>query len=89
MIHLLKTGQIDDIVVVHTGFSREEVHTVFEYSRIYGVAYRYATNLFEAEKSNTELTFLGKHPFMEIQSIGMRPWERIVKRLFDIVGSIV
>lgn len=60
---------------------------IFEYSRIYGVRYRYVANSFEASKMNTELSFFGRIPTIEIRSIGLTPWGRVSKRFFDMIVS--
>ena len=85
---LIRQGEIDEILSVHTDFSPEEMLEIYEYARIYGVRYRYVTNFFEASRMNTELSFVRKLPCVEIMSIGLRPWGRVLKRIVDIVGSI-
>lgn len=79
---------IDEILVVQSDFSREEIQQIFEYARIYGIRYRYVANSFETTKINTEISFLGKLPVIEIKNIGLTPWGRIWKRTFDIIFSI-
>jgi exopolysaccharide biosynthesis polyprenyl glycosylphosphotransferase len=73
---------------VQSDFNREETQEIFEYARIYGVRYRYIANTFETTKINTEISFLGKLPVIEIKNIGLTPWGRVWKRIFDIVISI-
>lgn len=73
---------------MQSDFSREEIQEIFEYARIYGVRYRYVANSFETTKINTEISFLGKIPVIEIRNIGLTPWGRVWKRIFDIVFSL-
>ena len=51
--------------------------------------YRYIANSFETTKINTEISFLGKIPIIEIQNMGLGPWGRIWKRAFDMLFSLV
>lgn len=89
LIKLIRTQKVDEILLVHTDFTPEELQEIFEYARIYGVRYRYIANSFETSKLNTEITFLGKIPVIEIHSIGLGPWGRVLKRVFDIVFSLI
>ena len=86
---LVRQGEVDEILSVHTDFSPEELQEIFEYARIYGVRYRYITNFFEATRMNTELSFVRGLPCIEIKSIGLQPWGRVLKRTVDIIGSIL
>ncbi|MDP2103946.1 MAG: exopolysaccharide biosynthesis polyprenyl glycosylphosphotransferase, partial [Candidatus Gracilibacteria bacterium] len=88
IIKFIRSQKIDEILLVHTDFTPEELQEIFEYARIYGVRYRYIANSFETSKLNTEITFLGKIPVIEIHSIGLTPWGRVSKRIFDIIFSL-
>ena len=70
----MQSHTIDEILIVQNDFTREETQEIFEYARIYGVRYRYVANFFETDKINTEISFLGKIPVIEIQNIGLTPW---------------
>lgn len=87
IISLLQEHILDEILIVQNDFSREETQEIFEYARIYGVRYRYIANTFETTKINTEISFLGKIPVIEIKNIGLTPWGRVAKRIFDIIIS--
>lgn len=87
VISAIQSHEIDEILVVQSDFTREEIQEIFEYARIYGVRYRYIANSFETTKINTEISFLGKIPVIEIRNIGLTPWGRVWKRVFDLVCS--
>ncbi len=38
---------------------------------------------------NSEISFLGKIPVIEIKNIGLTPWGRVWKRAFDIIFSLL
>lgn len=88
LITMIQSRKIDEILVIQTDFSSDDLEEIFEHARIYGVRYRYITNYFDASKTNTELTFLHKMPFIEIKNIGLTPWGRVIKRAVDIVSSL-
>lgn len=89
IITAIRSGDLDEILLVQSDFSKEEIQEIFEFARIYGVRYRYIANFFETTKINTEISFLGKIPVIEIRNIGLTPWGRVYKRLFDIVFSLI
>jgi FlaA1/EpsC-like NDP-sugar epimerase len=74
LIRDIRARKIDEILFINSDYSPEDIEEIFEYARIYGVRYRYITNYFDVSKTNTELTFLHKIPFMEIRNIGLTPW---------------
>jgi hypothetical protein len=74
LINGIRARKIDEILFVNSEYTQEEIEEIFEYARIYGIRYRYITNYFDVSKTNTELTFLHKIPFMEIKNIGLTPW---------------
>lgn len=85
----MRDHAIDEILIVQNDFTREETQEMFEYAQIYGIRYRYIANSFETMKVNTEISFLGKIPVIEIRNIGLTPWGRVWKRVFDIVFSFI
>jgi hypothetical protein len=87
LIDDIRARKIDEILFINSDYSQEDIEEIFEFARIYGVRYRYITNYFDVSKTNTELTFLHKIPFMEIKNIGLTPWGRVIKRIVDIFAS--
>lgn len=87
IISAMQKYAIDEILIIQSDFSREKTQEIFEYARIYGVRYRYIANTFETTKINTEISFLGKIPVIEIKNIGLTPWGRVAKRILDIIIS--
>lgn len=61
---------------------------IFEYCQINGISYRYVANLYETSKNNAHIDFIGRIPLIEIRSIGLTPWGRVVKRAFDVIVGI-
>ncbi len=84
----LQKYKINEIFFVNSNFRQDQLIQIFEYSRIYWVNYKYVASVFDISKSNTETSFLDKFPIVEIKSIWLNPWGRVIKRLFDILASI-
>lgn len=69
IIGAMRTHAIDEILIVQNDFTREETQEIFEYARIYGIRYCYVANSFDTTKINTEISFFGKIPVIEIKNI--------------------
>lgn len=84
-----KSKWVEEILFISSGFNNESIEEIFEYSRIYWITYKYIANTFDFTKNNTETTFLSKIPVVEICSIWLGPWWRVIKRLVDIFASLI
>ena len=76
---------IEEIIVLSHDLPYEIKKSLFEYCQIYGIRYRYVGNLYETTKQNAHIDFVGRIPFIEIRTIGITSWGRVIKRLFDLV----
>ena len=86
---ILKHHSCDEILYIDSDYSKKELYTIWELSRIYGVRYRYITNSFDVTKTNTTLSLIHQTPVIEIQNTPLEYWGRIIKRVFDIFWSII
>ncbi len=84
----LQKYKINEIFFINSNFRQDQLVQIFEYSRIYWINYKYIASVFDISKSNTETSFLDKFPIVEIKSIWLNPWGRVIKRIFDILASI-
>ncbi len=84
---ILSKRHIEEIFYISSSFLPEEIEEIFEYSRIYWISYKYIANSFDFTKNNIETSFINKIPVVEIRSIWLSAWWRILKRIFDIVSS--
>jgi len=81
---------IEEIIVLSHDLPYEIKKSLFEYCQICGIRYRYVGNLYETTKQNAHIDFVGRIPFIEIRTIGITSWGRVIKRLFDlIVGTLL
>jgi len=80
---------IDEILFIDSDFNNDEIFKIWELCKIYGIRYRYITNLFDITKLNTELTLINNIPVIDIKNISLDNWWRVIKRLIDIIWSIV
>lgn len=78
----------DELLYLGSDFSKKELYNIWQFSRIAGTRYRYAPNTFDITKTNTTLSLIYKNPVLEIIHTPLENWNRVFKRIFDIVFSI-
>ncbi len=89
ILEILEKDNIDEILYIDSDFNNDELYSIWDFSRIYGVRYRYITNGFDVTKTNTTVSLLNKIPVIEIKNTSLWAWWRVIKRIIDIVFSIV
>lgn len=80
---------IDEVIICSHDLPYELRKVLFEYCQINGITYRYIGNLYETSKNNAHIDFIGRVPLVEIRTIGITPWGRVVKRTFDLFVGII
>jgi exopolysaccharide biosynthesis polyprenyl glycosylphosphotransferase len=80
---------VDEVVILSHDLPYEMRKILFEYCQINGVTYRYVGNLYETSKNNAHIDFIGRIPLVEIRTIGITAWGRVVKRVFDLALGII
>jgi len=86
---LIEKRKIDEIIYIDSNLSEKEKFEIWELTRIFWVRYRYLANSFDITKSNTELSLINEIPVLEIKSTPLQWWNIILKRIFDIITSLM
>lgn len=85
--NLMKNRLIDEVILLDSNFTKKELYEIWDYSRIYGIRYRYVTNNFDVTKTNTEVSLLHEIPLIEIKNTPLDAWWKVWKRFFDTLVS--
>ena len=88
-VESLKENKADEILFIDSDFNKKELFDLWDYSRIFGIRYRYITNSFDITNSNTTLSLINNIPVIELKSTPLWLWWRVIKRLFDIIVSSI
>jgi hypothetical protein len=70
----MKNRLIDEVILLDSNFTKKELYEIWDYSRIYGIRYRYVTNNFDVTKTNTEVSLLHEIPLIEIKNTPLDAW---------------
>ena len=88
-IKSLQKYSTDEILYIDSDFTKKDLYDLWDYSRIFGIRYRYITNSFDITNSNTTLSLINNIPVIELKNTALWLWWRVMKRFFDVSISIV
>jgi exopolysaccharide biosynthesis polyprenyl glycosylphosphotransferase len=86
---VIEKNDIDEVIILAHDLPYELRKVLFEYCQINGITYRYIGNPYETSKNNAHIDFIGRLPLIEIRTIGITAWGRVVKRTFDLVLGLI
>lgn len=86
---LLESKKCDEILFIDSDFKKKDLFQIWEYSRIFGIRYRYITNSFDITKTNTSLSLIHNIPVIELENTPLDKWSKVGKRIFDIFAWVL
>jgi exopolysaccharide biosynthesis polyprenyl glycosylphosphotransferase len=84
-----RARDVSQIIQVDPNISQEEILKLVDFCNEHQIIFKYVANLFGARSSNIRIESLAGVPVVEIRRTALDGWGRIVKRLFDIVVSLI
>ena len=80
---------VDEIIQADTHLSREENLALLDFADLHHLTFKYAADFFEAKSARVDLGTLAGVPIVEVKRTALDGWGKILKRVFDIVFSIL
>ncbi|PIR05457.1 hypothetical protein COV56_02445 [Candidatus Kuenenbacteria bacterium CG11_big_fil_rev_8_21_14_0_20_37_9] len=80
---------LDEIIQTDSNLSREEVIKLIDLANEYHLDFKYAADLLGAHRTNIDVKTIIGIPIIEIKKTPLDGWGRVIKRIFDIFGSIL
>lgn len=87
LTEFLKTKEVDEIIQSDPNLTKSEVLRLFDFADENHITFKYAADLLGAKVLKTEVQEIAGIPVVEIKRTPLDGWGRIVKRIFDIIGS--
>ncbi len=81
--------RIDEIVQTDPSLTREEATSLMALATDLGMGYRFVPDLFGVYAASSTLSTVDGVPVMEVRLTSLDGWATVLKRLVDIVGSVV
>ncbi|MEA2088666.1 MAG: sugar transferase [Patescibacteria group bacterium] len=84
--NFIKDNKVDEILQC-ANISEEESLQLVNFCNEQNIVYKYVPNLFEAQAVNVDVQDIAGVPIIELKRTPLDGWGKILKRIFDIVGS--
>lgn len=88
ILQYIEKGKVDDLIQTDPNMSKKDSEKLFEFCNEHHLTFKYAAALFDTQSSNIEIQPIAGIPIVEVKKTPLDGWGRIVKRLFDIIGSL-
>jgi exopolysaccharide biosynthesis polyprenyl glycosylphosphotransferase len=89
LLKIKESSNIDEIIQADPNLSKEINQQIIEFCQEYHFVFKYTADLFNAQTSNIEINTLAGIPIIEIKKTHLDGWWKIIKRIFDIIGSSI
>ena len=78
---------IDEIILCEPTITDDEQEKLIDYCAINNIIYRYIPTTLQSSK--IEISFLDGEPLIEVKNTPLEGWGRILKRIFDMIVSVI
>jgi len=85
----LKTKEIDEVIQGDPNLTKAEVLRLYDFADEYHLTFKYAADLLGAKVLKTEVAEVAGIPIVEVKKTPLDGWGRIVKRIADVIGSLI
>jgi len=80
---------IDEVILASPHYERREVLEILDFCEEQRIGFKFVPNLFQAHTTNVELNTFDGIPLIEIKRTPLDGWGKILKRTFDVFGSLL
>ncbi len=89
LAEFLKTKDIDEIIQSDPNLSKPEILRLYDFADEHHLTFKYAADLLGAKVLKTEVAEVAGIPIVEVKKTPLDGWGRIIKRIFDIIFSVL
>jgi len=80
---------VDEVLFAHPRGREDEALRVIEYCNMHHIVFKYSADLFQSYAANATVSALAGMPVIELRRTPLEGWGKVVKRVTDIVVSVV
>ncbi len=84
-----RAKEIDEIVAASDQLSVDDVSKLLHCAWTHNVEFRYSADLVQASMGNPRIATIAGIPIVSLEKTPLEGWGRIVKRITDIIGSVI
>lgn len=89
LIEFLKVKEVDEIIQSDPNLTKAERLRLFDFADEHHLVFKYAADLLGTKVLKTEVNEIAGIPIVEVKKTPLDGWGRIIKRICDVLGSIL
>lgn len=89
ILNLAKQKKIDEILLTDPKADQQETLALIDFCDENHLTFKYSADLFSTYMSNMSVAAMAGIPVVEMQKTRLQIWGRVIKRILDIIGSII
>lgn len=86
---IIRTKNVEELIQTKSDMSKTYSEKMLELCRANHVLYHFVPDLVQVQRTNIDISSPGGIPLISLKPTALDGWGKVVKRLFDIFGSIV
>jgi exopolysaccharide biosynthesis polyprenyl glycosylphosphotransferase len=86
---IVQIKQLDEVIAADPNLTRAQAAQLIEFCKTHHLQFKYAADLFDAQIRNMTIRPIAGIPVVEVHNTPLQGWGRIIKRMIDIILSIV
>lgn len=86
---IVKKYQIDEIILAETKLSRKAISDIVQYCTNTNLSFKFIPDILAFMSLSTRSETIGSMPVLELRTIALDGWGRIIKRFFDFIFALV
>ncbi|MFC1655685.1 sugar transferase [Patescibacteria group bacterium] len=86
---IIKRKKVEELIQTKSDVTKTDNQNVLEFCRAQHVLYHFVPDLVQVQRTNIDIASPNGIPLISLKPTALDGWGKVVKRLFDIVGSLV
>ena len=87
--YILRTKKPDEIIQTETETSQAHDQEILEFCELNNINYRFIPNLIDVRRTNISVETISGIPIINLNPTPLDGWGKVIKRIMDIIGSIL
>lgn len=89
ILELWRQKKIDEVVLADPTINKNTNLRLVEFAQEHNLVFKYAADLFKTYAINVDVNTIAGIPIVELKRTPLDGWGRVIKRLLDIIGSLI
>jgi len=87
--NIIKDKHVDEIIQTKSDLSKAHAEDILDFCREHHIQYNFVPDLVQVQRTNIDISTPSGIPLISLKPTPLDGWGRVLKRIFDICGSLV